>query len=880
MTNKLLRNIDLTSRAYHDYRGNVPLTEQFINGANNNGANLSLDALPGSLGGNQMGNQIKNKGLSNTGQLAVGAATSIGGQLAGTIIGDGYNSKVGSAISNIGGAVGGVVSMFNPVLGGVISGASGLLGGVYNRAFSSKLNKENIAKVKSNISDLNTFASNATDYDTLQNTWANAPTGMSFRNSYIGSNGWFNHDATDLANDLRNQVDNGEAWVDNVLVNNANYLNASQIQNLYANSAAYGGPLFALGGSLLTHGANFDTRLNVINNGGTHEENPYEGVPMGVDSEGVPNLVEEGEAIFNDYVFSKRLKVPKMIRNKYKLGGPISFADAAIKLSKESEERPNDPISKNGLDALLGELTQSQEYLRQKKQAREQPGTTFAKGGKMGRLFAWDGPDPNFLGGGYPIAFYPGGSNAIAFSNIYSNLYNFRYGDTLLYDPQLRKYNDIYSSDDFKNWSRTDPEAIKFHNTWWGNKDNAPNYYSKNKTAPTYNDIFVGSEGRYPLGYDFPYGNPNAFSDAHRYMQQLFGMYMNRSGKPRGKGERRWLIGQKDKAGTPLDPTLIEDWDPNKYQYVKKGTSFDKDTDYNDYYYKVKGPDGKVYFRDSAKDPWSAGESHGEANKRGVDWSLYGSPQEDEDGNKYYTKLGPGKEMPSFDNALRYLPIVGSLTGLGMSLFSKPDESSAEAILEASRGAGTYQPVKFNPIGNYLTYNPFDTELAANQANAESAAARRAILNTSGGNRAQAMAGILASNNNALNQLGTLRRGAAEDNRKQYQLVEESGKDTDKFNSDGFLKADMANQSALAQDRDFSLRGTMAAEEIRQRARLAKENAIQANLTGLFNTFGNISQERVARQQMKWMVDNGYIPGYGKAKYGGKIKRNKKGLTY
>jgi len=80
---------------------------------------------------------------------------------------------------------------------------------------------------------------------------------------------------------------------------------------------------------------------------------------MGVDSEGVPNLVEEGEAIFNDYVFSKRLKVPKMIRNKYKLDGPISFADAAIKLSKESEERPNDPISKNGLDALLGELTQS-----------------------------------------------------------------------------------------------------------------------------------------------------------------------------------------------------------------------------------------------------------------------------------------------------------------------------------------------------------------------------------------------------------------------------------------------------------------------------------------------------------------------------------------
>lgn len=63
---------------------------------------------------------------------------------------------------------------------------------------------------------------------------------------------------------------------------------------------------------------------------------------------------------------------------------------------------------------------------------------------------------------------------------------------------------------------------------------------------------------------------------------------------------------------------------------------------------------------------------------------------------------------------------------------------------------------------------------------------------------------------------------------------------------------------------------------------MAKDNAIQANLSGLFTSLGNIGQERVARQQMKWMIDNGFTPGYGtekKAK-GGKIKRRKKGLTY
>ena len=40
---------------------------------------------------------------------------------------------------------------------------------------------------------------------------------------------------------------------------------------------------------------------------------------MGIDNQGIPNLVEEGEVVFNDYVFSNRLKVPKAVKEKYKL---------------------------------------------------------------------------------------------------------------------------------------------------------------------------------------------------------------------------------------------------------------------------------------------------------------------------------------------------------------------------------------------------------------------------------------------------------------------------------------------------------------------------------------------------------------------------------
>lgn len=872
------------------------------------------------------GNTEKNTTEKNTtGQALTNLGISAAGQIGGAVLGGGYQTGVGNTVSGLSS----LASQAIPGIGGAIASAGlGVAGGLINRMFGSKLNKENIAKVEGNINELNTFQSDASDFDTLASNWANAAAGMQFDNSYIGSDGWFSHKAFDKANELRSKVEAGKNWVQSSLTNNAMNIQNQQMQDLWRNSAAYGGELFsnggsihiqpskkgtftaaatkhgmgvqefaskvlankgnyspamvkkanfarnaskwhAFGGDLLTHGSNFDTGITFIGNGGTHEANPYEGVPMGIDKEGVPNLVEEGEVIFDDYVFSNRLKVPKAVRNKYKLRGkkPLTFADAALQMSKESEERPNDPISQNGLETLLGGLAYAQEDIRERKQSKK----TYAYGGN---LFSGEEDHPSILT-------YPGGSSAIANASTYGDWANFRFGDTPLYDPSTRRYNAMYESDDFMNWAKTDPVAQEFAKTWWGNKENAQNYFSRNKTAPTYEDLFVGTKGRRALMYDAPFGNTQAFSDAHRYGQALFEQYMNR--KQRGKGERRYLTGQTDEAGTPLPDTLIENWDPSKYEYVRTGSSFDDDTDYTDHFYKKKATptNRKVRFRDSKDGKWTTYDSLDAAMDAGIDLSEYSTPAEGEEFNSY-TKLAPGKEMPAFDSWMRYAPIAGSLTGLGMSLFSKPDESGAETILEASRGAGTYQPVRFKPVGNYLTYNPFDLDFAVNQANAESAAARRALMNTAGGNRAQAMAGILAADNNALNQLGILRRGAAEDNLKQRQMVENFNRATNMFNSEGFFKADASNQQALAQARDLSLRGTTAAEEIRQRARLAKDNAIQANLSGLFTSLGNIGQERVARQQMKWMIDNGYAPGFGsdkKAK-GGKIKRRKKGLTY
>lgn len=130
--------------------------------------------------------------------------------------------------------------------------------------------------------------------------------------------------------------------------------------------------LFDFGGDLQTNGADFPTGLTHVNAGGSHEENPYDGVQMGVDPEGVPNMVEEGEVVYNDYVFSNRINMDSEAKKKFHLAKKkdITYAEAAKKLEKEIQERPNDPISRKGFDAQMEQLAEEQERQKQEIEAR------------------------------------------------------------------------------------------------------------------------------------------------------------------------------------------------------------------------------------------------------------------------------------------------------------------------------------------------------------------------------------------------------------------------------------------------------------------------------------------------------------------------------
>ena len=832
-------------------------------------SNLKLEApkLTGGLKstistlGNKIGGVLGSTLGGISGGIANTAATAIGGALAG-----GRTTGVGNALQGIGSLASNI-----PGVGGLIGAGVNLIGGGVNALFGSKLNAENIASVEGDIKQALNFTSNAGDYDALASNYAGLQGVMGFDKDFIGKDSWLGKKrAENKFNSLKKQAEEAEAHQLLALINNAQNIANTNLQLLEANYSAYGGPIdmkytgvmspfgnqfkdggiyikpskrgtftaaakkrgmgvqefaskvlankedyspamvkkanFAKNASKWKHadGGPLDTRMELlrrleekrnrrgtygggkhggagagslflespddftlvkdtvwvpyretfndafgraraagldefmfdnkayttelgdnpnnnrageerviegllpvertrqvrnkkaeggelftngvitIGNGGTHEDNPYEGVQMGVDPQGIPNLVEEGEVIYDDYVFSNRLRVPKEVRQKYKLRG-VTFADAAKQLQKESEERPNDPISKKGLEASMKMLMSEHEMIRDKKENNK-----YAKGGRVNKCAegSW------------------------------------------LYKPVTSGF------------------------------------------TPSKDDILAEMEAMYP---------------------SLL-------------GESMLPIASKIEGSTAFKDQLGTKEEEQSYKVAPMKTSW-----------------------------------------------------------------------------LRYAPIVGAGLAVANDLFggNEPDYSNANMFERAIEG--TNRPVRARQIGNYLTYRPFDRDYYINKLNADTAAGRRASVNTSGGNRAAAMAGILASDYNYGNQLGALARQAEEYNLAQRQAIEQFNRGTNVTNAEMTMKADLANaEQAMQRARMY---GSLAEYRDSILARNRAEKS--ANLTNFIQGLGDLGTELTDKDKLRWLADLGVLKYDDEGKYtgkksnktanGGRITRKKRG---
>ena len=356
-------------------------------------------------------------GQTDTWQGAlVGSLGSAGGNLANTLIGQGrtdnIGGKIGSGISNIGGAVGSALSAINPLLGGAVSLASGLLGGGLTALVGADFNEENIA----DIENQNTINKNTTvasgSFQNIADQWKNQVWGREFTKDDIGEEGVWSNSVSKKFRALKKETLQADrqllANYDNSIDNTGRQISMAERANI-----------FARGGNLdrgsMTHGGIFDNGVIFINNGGEHNSNPYGGVPMGMDQEGALNLVEEGEVIYNDFVYSG-MKAPKTIRKKYSMRGSkdMTYADIAKKLAKESEERPNDPISKRGLEANLIQLAIDQENMKKKKTSNNKQSNIFNDGGPLGYTISLpDIGDNEYTDEDFIMSYVPGRKEAL-----------------------------------------------------------------------------------------------------------------------------------------------------------------------------------------------------------------------------------------------------------------------------------------------------------------------------------------------------------------------------------------------------------------------------------------------------------------------------------
>lgn len=235
-------------------------------------------------------------------------------------------------------------------------------------------------------------------------------------------------------------------------------------------------------------------------------------------------------------------------------------------------------------------------------------------------------------------------------------------------------------------------------------------------------------------------------------------------------------------------------------------------------------------------------------------------------------------------DALRYAPALGAGVGVMSDLFgwtNKPDYSNADMIVDAVSGLPT---IEAEPIGNYLSYNPFDRDFYINKLNQQSSATRRALQNTSGGNRLNAQAGILAADYNYGQSIGDLARQAEEYNLAQRERVESFNRGTNQYNSESALRAAGMNQ----QNREMKLRAIMQAAGMREEAGARSSAAKSANLTNFFDSLGDIGREEFSRNMIEsnpalgYTIDRSGKVRYKKPKSGTKSKKKSKGgyLTY
>ena len=803
----------------------------------------------------------------------------------------GRESKVGNAVGDAGV---GIFQMGAQTGNGALMLAGGIakgIGSLINAGWGIKENKANIAAIDANTAAARNAGAQLGNASTNEDVLAasgNMVSGLGFKASDLYKNGWFTNKGTRKGNAKINTNNSALAFQTQGLatgVDNADYYSDSNTMRNFI--GAFGGPLpavdynfmdryltakekqnelksklpgltpmsglLAFGGDMQTNSSDFSTGATHVNAGQSHELNPNGGVQMGVDSEGTPNLVEEGEVIYNDYVYSDRIQLDDEAKEKFHFSKKkdLTYAEAAKKLEKEISERPNDPLSQAAYKAQMEDLANEQERQKQEmeadrareafeslsdedkvalmqqvaqeeqmaqQQAMEEQ--AMAEQQMMNPQVAQEVPQEAMIPQEVPVE----AQTMAEGGNLYAP------GGELLNPTSV--YKDPVTGD-----------LVVTQNSPYTKEVPTVPYYYKGQPYNTEDDYRLA-----------------IYDDANKYGIKTVNESIDSSGFVTSNVR-------------PIED-VIRDIEAAR-----------------------KGIEGSPVIVESLKAVSPSTERVGvmpDAIKQEAD-NVYNKPTKTSkitDADTTGKKLAPvlKAEWP------RYVGLFGPAVGLGLMAagVGKPNKKQFDAILDAYDRTGT-SLADYKTIGDYLTYRPMDIWAEQNRMNANARATDRAILNNSSpvGTR---MAGLLASNYNDQIGSGQLYKNALEYNDSKAAQVAGFNRGTNQYNADTYNRAALANAQMRNQSRHY--RAGLAMQAAAQKADMDAGwyNSLYGNIGQLFKGISDLGRENAERNMIARLATAGAFGNLPpenavNAKLskwvtaeGGKLKKSKKskrkGLTF
>lgn len=593
---------------------------------------------------------------------------------------------------------------------------------------------------------------------------------------------------------------------------------------------------FDYGGSM--NGMNLPTDMQYYENGGSHEENPNGGIQVGQDQQGNPNLVEEGEFRYGDYIFSDRIPVDYSILSDFNVEkGKINrntknnptYAELAKKTADKYKDL-NDKISKDSLNKQLDRLQQSQEAQKFKEQQDQQYAyyTNALKSPTQGNPM-YGNMKYNGMGNanqGINTGVDEGMSNAMDNSDLSNvnrsgNPMMAAYGGNIYKDGDEMSFiipKSLLGSVRTPSLSYSTPTLNNFSSFVDVNSDKninnnqsyeyLNNYFTSNQVADLRESYGLSRAG----GIDTPFV---------KNVQKMIGVRRN------GNFDDKSQLALNKFANYPTEDVV----NPNNSQYgTTQGNSFGTSTstkvaaktqtqatlkDENTSDENIKTINGN----ESAVNNTMAVSGKGPQEPVEVDYNL-GRPAA---GISDYTD----PTVPMYNDngywanlAKGIMPNLMNWSGQANWNYN-PDwrpSNSLEAL-----GHSSYASRTSDHLGDYIAPNLMDIERLNNQAMAQTAAQQRGIQNISGGNRGFVGAQGATTDYNGQMGIGNNYVTAEQYNAEQQQKAAEFNRDTNKFNAQANNDMYRDNLNAWMQGRQMDIQAMEAANRERQLERQYKD---------------------------------------------------------